>query len=228
MYYTQHDYNRTQAVCHAVPSGTNPQNLSSCGVQVGEERADTTFAPLSIKRIEARVVGAIKEKTRMKVYVTQDRLKELLNYNSETGIFTWKVNRGGRKIGSIAGAKSLGYRNIMIDKISYQAHRLAWLFVYGKWPEKDLDHINLERDDNRICNLRVVSDSENKQNQKMYKTNTSGFKGVSWCKNRKKWIASICINYKTIPLGKFDDPKEASLAYLEGAKKYHKYNLVVA
>jgi len=162
----------------------------------------------------------------MKTYVTQDRLKALLDYNSETGIFTWKVCRGGVRIGAIAGAKSEGYRNIMIDKISYQAHRLAWLYVYGKWPEKDLDHINLARDDNRIVNLRVVSDSENKQNQKMYKTNTSGYKGVHFSKASNKWRASICKNYQTIYLGSFDNPKEASLAYVNAAKKYHKYNLV--
>jgi len=174
------------------------------------------------------MVGAIKEKSIMKIYVTQDRLKELLDYNSETGIFTWKVNRGGKKKGSIAGATSLGYRNIMIDSISYQAHRLAWLYVYGKWPERDLDHINLERDDNRISNLRDVSDSENKQNQKMYKTNTSGYKGVHWSKYDNKWRASICHNYKNHYLGTFDNPLDASKAYLEGAKKYHKYNLVVS
>ena len=163
----------------------------------------------------------------MKIYVTQDRLKELLNYNPDTGIFTWKVSRGGVKKDAQAGAKSQGYRNIMIDNISYQAHRLAWLYVYGKWPEKDLDHINLERDDNKIVNLREVDDSENKQNQRMYSNNTSGYKGVCWCKNRKKWVASITKNYKTQILGSFEDPLEASKAYIEGAKKYHKYNLAV-
>lgn len=159
--------------------------------------------------------------------LTQKRLKELLTYNVNTGVFVWNERRGGSALkGSVAGALSQGYRNIQVDKKTFQAHRLAWLYVHGKFPDKDLDHINLKRDDNRISNLREVNDSENKQNQRKYSTNTSGYKGVSWSKSRNKWSAGICVNYKTISLGYFDKIEDAAKAYEDAANKFHKFNLI--
>jgi len=159
--------------------------------------------------------------------LTQKRLKELLTYDGNTGVFVWNERRGGSASkGSIAGALTQGYRNIMVDKRTFQAHRLAWLYVYGKFPEKDLDHINLKRDDNRISNLREVNDSENKQNQRKYSTNTSGYKGVWKSKSSKKWKAAICVNYKTISLGSFEKIEDAAKAYEDAAKKFHRFNLI--
>lgn len=159
--------------------------------------------------------------------LTQKILKELLTYNEHTGVFVWNERRGGSALkGSIAVALSSGYRNIMVDKKTFQAHRLAWLYVYGKFPDKDLDHVNLKRDDNRISNLREVNDSENKQNQRKYSTNTSGYKGVSRKKSSSKWRAEICVNYKKISLGSFEKIEDAAKAYEDAAKKFHKFNLI--
>jgi hypothetical protein len=98
--------------------------------------------------------------------LTQERLKELLHYDPETGIFTNLTQRGGHaKKGAVAGTKnSIGYVCIRIDYDQYRAHRLAWLYVYGEFPEKFIDHMNEIRDDNRIINLRLATHQENLHN----------------------------------------------------------------
>lgn len=133
--------------------------------------------------------------------MNQDRLKQLLTYDAETGVFTW-VNRKN----NVAGATdAYGYIVIRIDKILYKAHRLAWLYIYGFFPASNLDHINQVKNDNRISNLRVVSQSQNMQN-------LSGLKGITWDTSRKKWCARIKVMYKTIYLGRFDNKDEAIAA----------------
>ena len=101
--------------------------------------------------------------------MTQEYLKSLLDYNPETGKFIWKVSKNNRvKSGSEAGTiQSSGHRSILIDKKDYLAHRLAWLWYYGRWPEDQIDHINHNPDDNRIENLREVSNQENGKNQSL-------------------------------------------------------------
>lgn len=109
--------------------------------------------------------------------------------------------------GSLTGHK-LGY----IYGIRFGAHRVAWAIHYGKWPDGEIDHINGDTSDNRICNLRDVSHHENMMNKRTTKRNKSGINGVSWIKDRKKWYASIRYNGKTISLGKYDDKFEAARA----------------
>ena len=145
----------------------------------------------------------------------------MLNYNSETGIFTWKVNRGCIKKGNIAGhIAGHGYIGIRVKYKLYYAHRLAWLYVYGFIPENYLDHINRNRSDNRIENLREASVQCNARNCKVKKTNTSGITGVSWYKRDKKWLVGIKINGRRINLGRFKTKKEAAKARWDGEKKY--------
>jgi len=98
--------------------------------------------------------------------ITQDKLKEILDYNQHTGLFTWKKIKkySNRSVGDIAGSLSLGYVVIGIDKKIYKAHRLAWLYVYGEFPKEQLDHINGNKEDNRICNLREANQSQNNFN----------------------------------------------------------------
>ncbi len=103
---------------------------------------------------------------------------------------------------------------------SYKAHRLAWLYEYGEFPKYHIDHINHNRIDNRIANLREVSRIDNQRNQKKSATNKSGFTGVHWHKQAKKWLASITVNCKTIYLGLYEDKNEAICARLHANRLY--------
>ena len=158
--------------------------------------------------------------------ITQERLKELLSYDPETGVFTWKVSLNWRiKIGTVAGGiNDGGYRRIQIERIKYGAHRLAWLYVYGYIPVKEIDHRDGNTDNNKINNLRVAKHAENGQNRKLGKNNTSGYLGVYWFKHQKKWCSLIVIDGKTVFLGYFNNKKDASNAYLSAKKKFHTFN----
>ena len=159
--------------------------------------------------------------------LTQERLKELLDYDPETGVFVRKASRGTAKAGSVAGCMyNTGYIMIRIDSKDYTAHRLAWLYVYGCWPTNQIDHINRVKDDNRLCNLREATQSENNWNVGKYKNNKSGLTGVSWHNSTKKWQAQISVNGKLIYLGLFDTPEEGHAAYLKAKAAHHKFSLV--
>jgi hypothetical protein len=155
--------------------------------------------------------------------VTQERLKELFDYNPETGIFINKVRRGKCQAGTVAGHCGQGYFRININKKLYLTHRLAWLYVYGELPEY-IDHINRIPTDNRIANLRVVSKKQNQENKEKQKNNKSGYKGVSWDSQKKKWFSCIQHKYKTIALGRYDNKEDAYMAYCNAASKYHTHN----
>jgi hypothetical protein len=158
--------------------------------------------------------------------LTQERLHELLSYNPDTGIFTNLTQRkGSSKKGTVAGSKhSSGYIHITIDSKKYRAHRLAWLYVHGNFPEKYLDHINEIKDDNRLVNLRLATKQENGHNMSSpHIDNTSGFIGVSWYKKAKKWVARIAINGRQKHLGVFDTAEQASEAYLAAKRELHTF-----
>jgi hypothetical protein len=156
--------------------------------------------------------------------LTQERLKELLHYDPDTGIFINLTQRRGRaKKGAVAGTKNpKGYIIIMIDGKFYYAHRLAWFYFYGEFPEGFLDHKNQNPSNNRICNLRLATTQENAQNISNPRINNkSGFRGVSWYKSTNKWLAHITINRKVKHLGYFDTPEEAHEAYLNAKREIH-------
>ena len=159
--------------------------------------------------------------------ITQARLKELLAYDPLTGVFTRlkKTNRN-KVIGSEAGSVNAeGYVLIGVDGARYMAHRLAWLYVFGSLPTKLIDHINHDKSDNRIENLREVTQSENLQNQvSPRKTTKSGFLGVSWDGANKKWMAVIKTNRKLKNLGRFDTPEQAHQKYLAAKRELHPFN----
>jgi len=163
--------------------------------------------------------------------LTQEKLKEILSYDASTGLFTWKerLNLGGEKkfySGKIAGwVNSKGYIGIRIDGKHFKAHRLAWLYVYGYFPEHQVDHINQIRDDNRLINLREASQSCNMQNQRISSNNKSGITGVSWCNRSGKWRSRITKNNKLIYLGEFSTLLKAAKARYEGELKY--FNCVI-
>lgn len=142
--------------------------------------------------------------------LTQERLKELLDYDPLKGIFTWKVSPSNNvKVGDIAGkGKGTGYSRVSIDNRSYLTHRLVWLYYFGYMPE-EVDHINHDRYDNRFCNLRAVSHLENCRNESKKINNTSGYTGVTWHKRAKKWLAQIMVQGKNRYLGLYKDKEEA-------------------
>lgn len=162
--------------------------------------------------------------------LTAERLRELLRYNPETGVFTWRVKRGIALAGSIAGNKNRnGYVNIYVDNRPYRAHRLAWLYVYGSFPKQDIDHINGVRHDNRIANLRDVSTSHNMMNQRRARTdNKLGLLGVHvrtperpHHKISKPYRAMIYVAGKRVNVGSFATAEEAHAAYLEAKRRLH-------
>lgn len=159
--------------------------------------------------------------------LTQGRLKELLDYFPDTGLFKWKVFRGNTaKPKTIAGSiDSNGHGQIKVDGITYQAHRLAWLYVNGVWPSKEIDHRNGIRNDNHIANLREANHSENGQNQRKARTDnkSSGILGVTWHKRDKKWRAQIGIAGKKKWLGAFDTPEAAHSAYITAKRELHQF-----
>ena len=148
--------------------------------------------------------------------ITQARLKELLHYDPDSGVFTWRQSKNNQytRIGSEADCVSgHGYIRIMLDGTRYFAHVLAWLYVYGKYPTQVIDHINKIKSDNRIINLRDVSTSINNHNTKARKDNTSGQVGVNWHKRTGKWAARLCVDNKRQFLGYYDNYEDAVNIY---------------
>lgn len=139
--------------------------------------------------------------------LTQERLKHLLHYDPETGVFRWRETMGPKAIsGSIAGCQNnTGRRTIGVDRGLYLEHRLAWLYMTGEWPEGDLDHENRNPADNRWVNLRPATQQENCFNQGLRKDNKSGVKGVWWDIRQCQWIAVVKHSGEKRHLGYFDD-----------------------
>lgn len=152
-----------------------------------------------------------------------DRARQLLVYNDIDGRVVWRVSRGCRNAGEVAGCPRLnkGYITICVDKTHFYAHRLAWFLHYGKWPCRYVDHIDGDKTNNIITNLREATTSQNKANSPAIRVATkSKLKGVSWYASEGKWGARIGVNYNRIFLGLFSERKNAHAAYLRAAKKY--------
>ena len=156
-----------------------------------------------------------------KEILTQSRLKELLNYNPDTGIFTRKEPRRGVKVGSVLGSlHNCGYLFATVNREFFYLHRLAWIYMHGKHPIDMIDHINGDKTDNRIKNLRQASNSQNQQNSTTNKRNTSGVKGVSWYARDSKWYAYIQVKNKTLNLGTYFKIEDAISARHSAEVKY--------
>ncbi len=149
--------------------------------------------------------------------LTQDRLKEVIFYNPSTGVFTWNVDVGYKiKTGDVAGTiNPRGYRRIIINGKNYAAHRLAWLYAYGYCPEHVIDHMNGNRADNRLDNIRHVTRSCNSQNRKCSDGTVSGFNGVCFDKRTKRWKSYITVNRNRIHIGRYDSEIDAAIARVQ-------------
>jgi hypothetical protein len=155
---------------------------------------------------------------------TQKLLLELFIYDAKTGIFTHRKSRRGRSVipGKEAGTKhGGGYQCISVNSTKYLAHRLAWLYMTGEWPKNHIDHINGVRNDNRFKNLRSATHSDNMRNTGKKPFNTSGYKGVGFHKQTKKWRAYITTGQKLKHLGLFESAEQAHEAYKSAAKELH-------
>lgn len=159
--------------------------------------------------------------------MTADTLRQKIKYEPETGLFTWRAAPSNVvKAGSIAGGlMNRGYIFIKIDYVAYLAHRLAWLYVTGKWPENDVDHKDGNRTNNRFNNLRDVARTLNVQNLRSpRKDNKSGFLGVS--KDGSGWKAQIQVNKQKRHIGQFTSPELAHAAYLKAKRELHPGNML--
>ena len=152
-----------------------------------------------------------------------EKLRTHISYDPSTGIMTWKKvlsNRGvvGAECGSNVDSK--GYKRVCFEGKQYRAHRVVWAMHYGEIPSFQIDHINGDRSDNRICNLRLASNQENSFNTRIKKNNTSGYTGVTWSQNAKKRMAQIMVNNKHIYLGTFADKNVAVQTRSKATKEY--------
>lgn len=156
------------------------------------------------------------------------RLREVIHYDPDTGVFTRKVrlaqrhHAGDRADTVITSEKMRGYRRVSLFSQRYLAHRVAWLYVHGVWPEKHLDHINGDKGDNRIVNLREADDQLNIENIRVPKaSNSCGFLGVVLHKQSGIWRARLQVNKVGIHIGMYATPEEAHEAYVIAKRKYH-------
>ncbi len=160
------------------------------------------------------------------VPVTAERLMALYDYDSDTGIFTRKTNHGGEWSGtSPTYVTEDGYLRFSVGGILYRAHRLAWLYVHGRFPSGAIDHIDGDRLNNRIANLRECTLSENAQNAPRHARADSkhGFRGVSFQSQKGKWQARIMVNGRSKSCGLFNTPEEAHEAYLKAKQEHHPF-----
>jgi HNH endonuclease len=153
--------------------------------------------------------------------ITQDRLKELLSYDRDTGKFTRLVNQGNTKEGDVAGYNIEGYTYICIDLIPYPAHRLAFLYVEGVYPETDVDHKDMDRDNNKWENLRVATRASNMLNIRSHKDNPLQCKNVSYRKDTQKYGVRLMVNGKYKSIGSFEELEFAMLVAEMAREKYH-------
>lgn len=152
---------------------------------------------------------------------TLQEVTDRLSYNELTGIFIWKYSPNGRvPRDSIAGFRTRkGHICIIIKRKQYQAHHLAWLFMTGKWPDKQVDHIDRNPGNNIWKNLREATNGQNRANSKS--STVSGIKGVYKNARGSRWFSVIRVNKILIRLGSFSNPEEAAKAYRTAAIKYH-------
>jgi hypothetical protein len=167
--------------------------------------------------------------------LTAEIVRELLHYDPLTGLFVWKqrdrkwfttdlqqklwnARRAGKQ--AFASTNCRGYCPGSILGVPIYAHRVAFLYMTGRWPDPEADHENCIRNDNRWLNLREATSAQNKGNQKPASRNTSGLKGVGWHKARRKWRAVIIIGSKHVHLGLFDSAAEAFWTYVEAARAH--------
>ena len=152
--------------------------------------------------------------------ITAERLRELLSYDQETGLLTWLVSQGTIKVGTVAGhTEKNGYVRIKADRKNYKAHRLAWFWMTGEWPNPECDHWDMNPSNNRWANLRKAVRSQNCANRHAQANNKCGMKGVYWHKQSQTWRAQAVVDGMKRTLGNFKNKEAAQVAYMLAAAK---------
>jgi hypothetical protein len=156
--------------------------------------------------------------------LTTARLRELLHFEPDTGVFTWRDTPLVHKWrGKQAGRLDNGYIRIRIDRQDYLGHRLAWFYVHGEWPDPYIDHINGEKSDNRMVNLREATHGLNMQNRRSGNIGSrSGLLGVKWDEPSQRWEANITVDGRVIYLGKSKEKNIASAMYIAAKRAVHR------
>ena len=158
-------------------------------------------------------------------HITAERLRQILYYDPQTGLFTWIVSKGKMMAGDICNCPNAqGYIQIMIDGVNYRANRLAWLYMTGSWPQRKIDHKNRTRTDNVFSNLREADDSQSSCNRSLGTNNTSGFVGVSFApgnSKKKPWRAYVNVRGKRVWEKYFETVEEATTVRSSVVRKFH-------
>jgi hypothetical protein len=156
-----------------------------------------------------------------KADLTAQRLRDLFDYDPETGILSRRIKCGKGLPGPV-GWPVRGHLAVQVDAYNHYVHRLAWLHYYGEWPKEQIDHINGDKHDNRIANLRDVPRGHNQQNfRKPNRNNTSGFLGVSWFRKTGRWTASITVDGRRKCIGYYATKEDAYAAYVAAKRRLH-------
>lgn len=188
------------------------------------------------------IIANAADAVRSRLVPTPDELRQLLRYEPETGKLFWRergpewfqktekrtadhacANWNSRYAGkeTFVRTDSEGRKRAEIFARPHKAHRVIWAMVHGEWPTHTVDHEDLDPGNNRLNNLRAATESQNQHNRTKTRANTSGFKGVFRDKRRGAWFAAITVNSRSIYLGAYATPEDASRAYADAAAKYH-------
>lgn len=152
--------------------------------------------------------------------ISHQRVRDLLDYDEETGVFTWRQRVGNVAAGTRAGSiLSCNRRQLEVDGISIKTSRLAWFYVTGEWPSRNLDHKDCNSLNDAFQNLRECSQTQNQGNRRRPSNNSSGYKGVHYCNTNKTYLARVRFKGKCFCLGSFDDPEKAHAAYVAKARE---------
>lgn len=178
----------------------------------GEVKRGRTYCSIACRYAGSK--GKARKHRRRHIPLTVERLKQLLSYDPETGIFVWLVTRARAVMGDEAGiVTSHGYRSIGVDGHPYYAHRLAWFYMTGAWPDRIVDHRDMDGLNNRFDNLRLATKGQNGTNSRARSDNKSGLKGAYWSEERQCWYSTLRIDGKSTSLGTFASAEDAAAAF---------------